>query len=346
MSDHIPPEVVFQILIRCEVPTVLRWRCVSKQWRAVIDDPDFIKHHTNNSITFITDYSSYCIDIGEVLYTLDLEASGQLYSKSPDLCNILLDSESWYFVGSCNGLLCLQQTDSLEALILNPCTLEKLRISNDLPSCFSDQERTDGIRIGYVETGETKELAMPYFIDYGISYMGMLTGGALHWLVRRSDGSTGKKRVILGFDLGTEEFRELPQPEYSATDCKISMSLLGTWLCICANDGDQLDFDIWVMKEYGVTESWTKLFSIPYATTFLTSVVKTVKPLGFSKNGGQVLLDFVKQGEWGRCLVWYDIKKKKLEKIMKETCSFESIICLRCLTLLPSIHSRRGGCMY
>lgn len=48
-------------------------------------------------------------------------------------------------------------------------------------------------------------------------------------------------------------------------------------------EGTKKSFDIWVMCEYGVQESWTKLFK-------MGPISGVNRPLGFSKNGDWLLL--------------------------------------------------------
>ncbi|KAI5347854.1 hypothetical protein L3X38_000741 [Prunus dulcis] len=65
------------------------------------------------------------------------------------------------------------------------------------------------------------------------------------------------------------------------------------------------------MKEYGVTESWSRLYSIN-----LGPDVK-MKPSVVSKNGKMVLLkiDYDIDEELDHRLSWYDLKKKRLKEV-------------------------------
>lgn len=54
---------------------------------------------------------------------------------------------------------------------------------------------------------------------------------------------------------------EVPKPNYEGEDNPFELGVLGGWLCVV--DHLKSRSDIWVMKEYGVKESWTKLFVVP-----------------------------------------------------------------------------------
>ncbi|KAL6292108.1 hypothetical protein ACE6H2_000250 [Prunus campanulata] len=65
--------------------------------------------------------------------------------------------------------------------------------------------------------------------------------------------------------------------------------------------------DVWIMKEFGETESWSLLYSIDRQPNVY------VKPLAFSKNGEMVLLEMLGNG-YSR-LSWYDLEKKSVKQV-------------------------------
>ncbi|MBA0749601.1 hypothetical protein Gogos_003505, partial [Gossypium gossypioides] len=87
--------------------------------------------------------------------------------------------------------------------------------------------------------------------------------GALHWY-NISFGCAGE--FINSFDIDTEQFGIVPPPDHFQELDKVfteytTTGVLGDCLFICYFP-DFVEFDIWVMKEYGVKESWTKQFVI------------------------------------------------------------------------------------
>lgn len=65
------------------------------------------------------------------------------------------------------------------------------------------------------------------------------------------------------FNISNETYGKisLPVRPYSNTSEETGVSAVGGRLCYHHDDG--INFNLWVMKDYGMKESWTKWFSIP-----------------------------------------------------------------------------------
>ncbi|CAI9089511.1 OLC1v1024098C1 [Oldenlandia corymbosa var. corymbosa] len=105
-------------------------------------------------------------------------------------------------------------------------------------------------------------------IDAFISFAGTThapLNGAWHWISysphRAADG--GCLSLILRFDVANESFSEIMLPdELSLVDClDLVVDVYMGQLCVIANQVRGYKH-IWVMKQYGVKESWTRLFTI------------------------------------------------------------------------------------
>ncbi|CAH8259552.1 unnamed protein product [Arabidopsis lyrata] len=111
---------------------------------------------------------------------------------------------------------------------------------------------------------------------------GVHFNGAIHWVLTRHEDH----RVILVFDLTTEEFREMPFPD-EAEDCshkrgEFMVGCLNGRLCVVNHCNGQHD-DIWVMNEYGEAKSWSRMrMSLSYWV---------MRPQCSTKNDDEVLLD-------------------------------------------------------
>jgi F-box interacting protein len=90
--------------------------------------------------------------------------------------------------------------------------------------------------------------------------------GAIHWIAFRGTGGVKLDPFVLVFDLGDEVFAR-----YRCRNFRI-ITLKNVGM-ICAHMGIQLPMfqtefvdsrhlDIWVMKEYGVASSWTKVLTL------------------------------------------------------------------------------------
>ncbi|CAG7882127.1 unnamed protein product [Brassica rapa] len=95
------------------------------------------------------------------------------------------------------------------------------------------------------------------------------------------------KRVVLAFDVKTEEFREMPLPgEAEDVSRNFIAGDLNGRLCVI-NSCDEEHDDIWVMNEYGVASSWTR---IRFRFLF-----RCMRPMCSSNNSDEVLLEFDKE---------------------------------------------------
>ncbi|CAK9144101.1 unnamed protein product [Ilex paraguariensis] len=70
--------------------------------------------------------------------------------------------------------------------------------------------------------------------------------------------------LISAFDVGTEEYRLVPQPEYADKNFHMNVEVLGGCLCLLCNYYPH-HIDVWVMKDYGVKESFEFFRSIAYS---------------------------------------------------------------------------------
>lgn len=135
---------------------------------------------------------------------------------------------------------------------------------------------------------------------------GVLACGVLHWIMPPRI-ELGMRNWIVGFDLGTEVFVEVPQPDCPDRNYLLDVGVLEGCLCAICNY-DQVSVDVWIMKEYGVKESWTKLLCVQ--KTRAINALTFVRPLAYSKNRDNVLLEINNQK-----FVWYDLQKKKMRSV-------------------------------
>ncbi|CAN0880824.1 F-box protein CPR1 [Linum grandiflorum] len=152
-----------------------------------------------------------------------------------------------------------------------------------------------------VRSNSSVDVEFPYHL-LGSRQTGVFVSGAIHWIVGRheEDPDDEPEITIVGFDLGLNELREVPQPEYSQVDDFSSqLGELEKCLCIFAYYKDKF-VDVWMMKEYGVKESWSILFSVRHPDL---SYRQWMTPLRFSVTGQEVLAQLD-----GERLVWYDLK--------------------------------------
>ncbi|XP_044497304.1 F-box protein CPR1-like [Mangifera indica] len=169
---------------------------------------------------------------------------------------------------------------------------------------------------------------------------GVYVCGVLHWVLPRRP-ELGVSNLIVAFDLVAEEFKVLPQPDYgdNERDFVLDVGVLEGRLCVILNY-DQVKVDVWMMKEYGVKETWSKLFSIERSKSI--SSFRFLKPLAYLKECGdgddseKILLDVN-----GEKLVWYEWKRKRLKtvRIKGAPDSFGAFMCVE--SLIPLIDEKK-----
>lgn len=109
------------------------------------------------------------------------------------------------------------------------------------------------VNVYSMKTGTWKRApSSPYYCHCVSS--GVFLNGCIHWL-----GEVGTLQspdfIIVAFDLVEEKFKEMPRPGSLTHENVYSSRLLVLNGCLCAfGDGGS---SVWVMKEYGVEESWT-----------------------------------------------------------------------------------------
>ncbi|XVF74682.1 hypothetical protein PTKIN_Ptkin13bG0131300 [Pterospermum kingtungense] len=142
----------------------------------------------------------------------------------------------------------------------------------------------------------------PY--DIPINYNdGAYLNNSLHWVGGEIGAYYGS--CIFALDLGTEEFHEVPEGDTSfrekkcgGYDCGVcgymNAGVLGGYLCVSRDYSScpvEEHIDLWVMKEYGVKESWTELLYLSrYKCERFTNIFHT-RAVAYSRNGDKILLD-------------------------------------------------------
>ncbi|KAG5551861.1 hypothetical protein RHGRI_010085 [Rhododendron griersonianum] len=240
-------------------------------------------------------------------------------------------------VGSCNGLLCMCDKSSrkIPAIIIWNPSMRKFVTLPEPPSAgtcdlgFGAHPATHEykvVRIVYqtylyhqefqphVElytqgTGTWRGLGSTFPLNCFIPFKGSqaFVNGAVNLIAADPRVSVGYRHLIVSFDMSTETFSTMMLPPALADREPMSLSVTlfrESLAMLCNSCGQQRDKDdccIWVMKEYGVLESWTKLFSFK-----LDRPVFPQRTLGFVKHN-EVLVSAM-----GNRLLSYDIATKAL----------------------------------
>ncbi|KAG5551606.1 hypothetical protein RHGRI_009875 [Rhododendron griersonianum] len=284
----LPTHIVFDILSRLPIKTLFNCRRVCKDWLSLISDPHFAKLHLSRSqvcllVKPITErYQSRklnLVDLRIATYARPRESRIKLVPK----INLPKDPKiAFNIVNSCNGFLCLSEPVTDDPIyVCNPIlgeyiTLPKCSSGKTVSSCaFGFSPVTDQYKVirsfcnGDHHEVEIYTLGEGFWRNIGNDPYGVkprfyssfdtFVSGSLHWFAfhyRNPD-------LINCFDFTSEQFRAVPGPSRFCGSQKEYMRLgvLQGCLSICDfSDGDHVD--IWLMKDYGVKQSWSKDFYI------------------------------------------------------------------------------------
>ncbi|KAK9741602.1 hypothetical protein RND81_03G116600 [Saponaria officinalis] len=102
---------------------------------------------------------------------------------------------------------------------------------------------------------------------YSLCMTGVFVDGSLHWV---ATNSTNLSSFIVGFDLDEEIFRIIPAPRsvYAVDFTYDIVGELGGCLCTLSVLSNK-ETKVWVMKEYGVEQSWTKLMIVDGVSEYM-----------------------------------------------------------------------------
>jgi F-box interacting protein len=329
----LPFDLIAEILCRLPVNLLLQLRCLSKSFNTLISDHEFAKKHLCMSTTrrhLVLSHSKY----KDLTISYSLHSIFNYATSKPTRLHYQFDQQYHSIVGSCNGILCLAHEHRLAKQINVVLWKPSIRKFKILPTSkysqefgptiygfgydlvngvykvlaiFSGCSSNNGFKTqGMIHTLGTNswrkirgELPLPDGIDESLKFV----SGALNWIPSRDNTHN-----IVSFELVNESYTTLLQPNYGGEhvdDVKLGVS--NDCLCIFAHN---LKFSsVWLMKEYGKEESWTKLFCFYYMEDSFRG--PNIKPLWISEDG-QVLMGYASPQQRNRNLTIYDLKNGTL----------------------------------
>ncbi|GAU41601.1 hypothetical protein TSUD_196710 [Trifolium subterraneum] len=306
-----PIGLIIQILLRLPVKSLVRFKRVCKSWFSLISDPHFANSHFQLSAATPTRRLLLLSNKAPHLKTrsIDFESSlNHVYAfASPNLkCFSPLYPYNQFSIrirSSCRGFIFFDCSSSL--CIWNPST----GIHKQIPFSTFDSKSKDAntycymYGFGYDESKDDylvvsmscdsldniwhleffslrantwKEIEgthFPYIILSGVvPRVGTLFGGAIHWLAFRRDLES---TVIVAFDLMERELVEMSFPDYIDIELtNYDLWVFGEFLALWVMDENDR-VEIWVMKEYKVCLSWTKMSFHVISTEFFSPICCT-----------------------------------------------------------------------
>ncbi|KEH43632.1 putative F-box domain-containing protein [Medicago truncatula] len=321
-SKQLPEELIVDILLKLPVRSLLQCKCVCKSWKTLISNPQFTKTHFLNSIDSPQLFSSGIGVRRNPNEILSYPVKPLLENPSNSITPLNFSMEHCYdILGSCNGLLCLYDIYQHNFTLWNPSINLKSKTSPTI--ILSDTEIIIDYGFGYDQIndkykvlvfvlheyektariytfGENIWNTFPNFPCYLNSQLGIYLSGTLNWI-----GNKDNEYVLISIDLEKEIYGEVLLPRHDDADNVRSTHLSVLSDCLCVSFDYKTHWTVWMMKEYGVAESWTKLMIIPQQEFKLIW-----KPLFMSENGA-VLVRTMRTA--GSTLVRYDLNNGQID---------------------------------
>ncbi|XP_058782111.1 F-box/kelch-repeat protein At3g23880-like [Vicia villosa] len=336
----LPFDVISEILARLPVKSLLQFRCVSKSWKSLISDPVFVKKHLYLSTTRRLLCVSYNPSFRFILNSYSLQSvfpdTNYSITRFQFPFGVISKRYSHYIVGSCDGILCVANyrfpPDFKHVVVLWNPSIRKFKELPPFENPTDLDRRIITYGLGYDHVSHDYKLLVLYnsflkgviakvytlkadswrtikrfpsdfgrLADYG---RGIYVSGTINWMIRQC--------WIVSFDLVTESYQKILPPRQQTEPKYLGLSVLRDWLCIISYN------DVWVMKEYGILDSWTKLFNVTHLLDPPSSFFRLTNVLYIFQDD-QVLLVF--KNPWDRVLlIVYDFKNdtSKVSFLLKD----------------------------
>ncbi|KAK2965078.1 hypothetical protein RJ640_012552 [Escallonia rubra] len=302
-------EIIANVLSRLPVKSLLRLKCVSHLWRALIDSPHFIVTHLIRSIQTNTN-TAVVIGKRGTLHSLDVDSIDQ----ATLITFPFKYYDSFAFLATCDGLILVHYATSCTNLFSGP--IRTLALFNPSTGKYQVLPASDVL---YPNCGPVTMLD-----DYGFAYDAINDDYNVLRVLEFRDWNykciDSEARV---YSLKSNSWSRIPSCAYRDPDRKILagqvkdvVHTIGTKGFI--REGDKVivafkagtkEFSMVPKMEkcytdVSVDESWTRLFTIGPP---VVGAYRILSPLAYSRCRGEVLLNFN-----DKKLIWYDLMRKSV----------------------------------
>ncbi|KAK4712602.1 hypothetical protein R3W88_007115 [Solanum pinnatisectum] len=265
MGTHIPEEgILIDILTKLPVKSLFRFKWVSKSWKTLLTEPYFKKKHHNHTKNQPDAQKLLIIIGGKILkfYCTSLSPNRLLVNdihtvpKPPfSRYKMYCCCDALFLIGIWTGLSRDQPT---MLLLWNPTTSESI-----------DGTALD--EIVALKNGSWRKIYSP-----SVGPVGDLG-------IDSSDTQS-----MMSLNISDETYKRILLPKnmplyLESVTLEKGISVLGSMICLFNHN--EITFNLWIMKEYGVQESWIKLLILPTNGAF------SIIPI-YSFSDGKVLLQY------------------------------------------------------
>ncbi|KAM7507996.1 hypothetical protein LguiA_018449 [Lonicera macranthoides] len=299
-------DLIIEIFKRLAVKSILRLRCACKTWCALTRSANFINIHLkyqtaiSNDRLFVKHWNEEANTTVFSLFPTELQ-DGLPLNLNLEFLNKDI-SRPYFEIAYCNGILCVHNHTCLIAL-WNPATREFKRLPF-LPHIMSIDETVTicdlGFGFDYKKSNDYKIVALLWNwneekenylsrahvyslrrnswreVDVVIPKIigtypySIYTNGFLHWTTLAYYPS------VVSFDLAEESFKVTPMPDFPPPErnylplklASVNGLLAAIYSSVLFSESSTY-FEVWVMKECGVKESWTRKYIAKLPGKFL-----------------------------------------------------------------------------
>ncbi|XP_041010118.1 F-box protein At3g07870-like [Juglans microcarpa x Juglans regia] len=304
--EEVPGDVLVDIFCRLPMKTLVQCRGVCKEWQDLLSSPIFVSFHLSRSVTALaTGVSPDCLFFEHL-------------SREDNVMVTKLGMEfDFNGAASLNGLICSWNYREKRVSVSNPIIGKRITLPESQKE-YGISHFKPMLRIGISpETGLYKVLKIqprresrsktkwaaeictlgvgavtwrniadvPQKFLFCTTLDGTFFNGAFHFIFTRD--SPEFNDYICSFDFDNEKFQsnlEQPSPPLDNEECPEWLGLGVLTDCLSVSNiyglgNGNPDIEVWVMKEYGVTKSWTKVFALenPMETLSSPSGFKIIK---------------------------------------------------------------------
>ncbi|KAF7849480.1 LOW QUALITY PROTEIN: hypothetical protein BT93_L0742 [Corymbia citriodora subsp. variegata] len=359
-----PIDVLVEIFLWLSVKPLVRFRCVCKSWNSLLTSPFFIKAYLERSIKL------HKFDL--LKYDFNNISRVQIhYSPKNELSNLdtsfIKDGEKVKLVGSCNGIVCLSSFNSeiphhSKIFLWNPSTGENItlpqpshHVSNLVGFGFNplsghpDDFSIVNMNI-YLEqhpnyTSQVESFRRNCWKQLGNIFPPSLTQYLGNQVIFKNFIcwcpcfylDVKFVALLILFDVVQDDFQKIALPDIMPLGKKV-INLLEGCLSVIAHNSSTENYEVWIMKEFGVYKSWIKLYTIRVSTRGLSSY----RPVGFANSREVFFIHTFYMGLRFKSpsrLALYDIQSEKFEAFHVKVNCYDTTQLVTCLESLISLSS-------
>ncbi|EYU36586.1 hypothetical protein MIMGU_mgv1a022643mg, partial [Erythranthe guttata] len=265
INHEVPEEIIEEILTNLPVKSLIRFKCVSKQWRSVISSKSFIQEHLKKSMQFNRQhliYSSFDTNPNN-RSSGGFDYTRQRLRQNTKGCNICPSSICIRIIGSCNGLVLV--TFNFKDIFLWNLSTRKFK---SIPTTYFPKK------------------SLFHKFQYGFGY----------------DDSTDDYKIVCTsfcaepyqtkiYSLKTDSWKRIEHwvlvvKAYFLMHARV-LQVLGGYLSF-VGISSTLDVNIWVMNKYSEAnqETWTKIWTLSdFSHPKRYNNGPRPKPIWMNKNG-------------------------------------------------------------